>query len=142
MKKAYWTNQLKEGLIAIPVGVILSLSVVDYHQWKAEAPTVVEYTDIGDIGLPIPTGNTNIWDLIPNHQWLGSNQYKYTLDVVIEAEDEYWEIEKLGGNYYRIRREDYDDMEGHYEFFTEEELGTLEDVYDYIKHHKVPKQYR
>ena len=68
-----------------------------------------------------------------------SNNYHYTLEVITIAEDpEYWEIEQLGGNFYRVRREDYDDnYYGKYEFDCEELIGDVEDLYKYAKDHQI-----
>ena len=67
------------------------------------------------------------------------NNYHYTLEVITIAEDpEYWEIEQLGGNFYRVRREDYDDnYYGKYEFDCEELIGDVEDLYKYAKDHQI-----
>lgn len=67
------------------------------------------------------------------------NTYHYTLEVITVAEDpEYWEIEQLGGNFYRVRREDYDDnYYGKYEFDCEELIGDVEDLYKYSKEHNI-----
>ena len=135
-------RKLKETLCAIPIGILIGGILIKY-----QIPTMDthgysrEYTNIGNIGLPVPTGNINIEDLFPDINGLGSNKYRYTLNVLTIAEDEYWEVEKLGGNYYRVRREDYDWMDGYYEFDTEEKLGTLDDLYKYIKDHGVHKKY-
>lgn len=140
-----WFKKLAnlENLFILGMGGLLAIAQADYYEWMSEPPIPRVYnTDISNIGTPVPLGTINLEDLGINSGGLGSKQYKYTLDVTIEAEDEYWEIERLGGNYYRVRREDYDDMEGHYEFYTEEKIGTLEDLYDYVKHNKVPKQHR
>lgn len=68
-----------------------------------------------------------------------NNTYHYTLEVITVAEDpEYWEIEQLGGNFYRVRREDYDDnYYGKYEFDCEELIGDVEDLYKYAKEHNI-----
>lgn len=68
-----------------------------------------------------------------------NNNYHYTLEVITVAEDpEYWEIEQLGGNFYRVRREDYDDnYYGKYEFDCEELIGDVEDLYKYAKDHNI-----
>lgn len=68
-----------------------------------------------------------------------NNNYHYTLEVITVAEDpEYWEIEQLGGNFYRVRREDYDDnYYGKYEFDCEELIGDVEDLYKYSKEHNI-----
>lgn len=133
-------THVKELLILIPLGAFLAYSVIDYSQWVNKAPTICsyKYTDINNIGQRIPTGNISIEDL---HNRL-SKSNRYTLSIVTEAEDEYWEIEKIGDTYYRVRREDYEEIDGYYEFDTEEELGTLEDVYHYVRNNKVPKRYR
>ena len=135
-------RKFKEILCAIPIGILIGSILIKY-QIPIENTNGYsrEYTNIGNIGLPVPTGSINIEDLFPDINGLGSNRYRYTLNVLTTAEDEYWEIEKLGGNYYRVRREDYDGMDGYYEFDTEEKLGTLEDLYRYIKDYKVPKKY-
>lgn len=140
--KSFWIKYSLKFFVHTLVGVLLSLSVVDYYRWRAEAPTVVEYTNIGDIGLRDPVGYLSLEDIGIDCNGLGSKKYRYTLDVVIEAEDEYWEIEKFGDKYYRVRREDYDDgLNGHYEFDSEEEIGTLEDLYEYVKNNGIPKKY-
>lgn len=135
------TKPLKEVLYGIPVGIlfglILASNTPDMQNTNGYS---CKYTNIGDIGLPVPTGNINIWDLFPDMDGPNSG-YRYTLGITTLAEDEYWEIERLGGNYYKVRREDYDGMDGYYEFDTEEKLGTLEDLYEYIKANKVPKKY-
>ena len=135
-------RKFKEILCAIPIGILIGSILIKY-QIPTENTNGYsrEYTNIGNIGLPVPTGSINIEDLFPDMNGLGSNRYRYTLNVLTTAEDEYWEIEKIGGNYYRVRREDYDGMDGYYEFDTEEKLGTLDDLYRYIKDHKVPKKY-
>lgn len=68
-----------------------------------------------------------------------NNNYHYTLEVITLAEDpEYWEIEQLGGNFYRVRREDYDDnYYGKYEFDCEELIGDVDDLYKYAKEHNI-----
>lgn len=68
-----------------------------------------------------------------------NNNYHYTLEVITVAEDpEYWEIEQLGGNFYKVRREDYDDnYYGKYEFDCEELIGDVEDLYKYAKEHNI-----
>lgn len=78
-------------------------------------------------------GNLSLEDLGIN------NNYHYTLEVITIAEDpEYWEIEQLGGNFYRVRREDYDDnYYGKYEFDCEELIGDVEDIYKYAKDHQI-----
>ena len=134
-------KSLKEVLYGIPIGILFGLILI------SNTPNIqntngysCKYTYIGDIGLPIPTGNTNIWDLFPDMDGPNSG-YRYTLGITTLSEDEYWEIERLGGNYYKVRREDYDGMDGYYEFDTEEKLGTLDDLYRYIMDHKVHKKY-
>ena len=135
-------RNFKEILCAIPIGILIGSILIKYQiPIKNTNGYSCEYTNIGNIGLPVPTGSINIDDLFPDINGLGSNRYRYTLNVLTPAEDEYWEIEKLGGNYYRVRREDYDGMDGYYEFDTEEKLGTLEDLYRYIKDHGVHKKY-
>ena len=68
-----------------------------------------------------------------------NNNDHYTLEVITVAEDpEQWEIEQLGGNFYKVRREDYDDnYYGKYEFDCEELIGDLEDLYKYAKDHQI-----
>lgn len=68
-----------------------------------------------------------------------NNTYHYTLEVITVSEDpEYWEIEQLGGNFYRVRREDYDDnYYGKYEFDCDELIGDVEDLYKYAKEHNI-----
>lgn len=57
----------------------------------------------------------------------------YELQIITEAEDEYWEIEKVNGNYYRVRREDYYPGEERIEFDTEEPIGDIDQLIKYAK---------
>ena len=87
-----------------------------------------------------PLGTVSLEDLGIKDGWKQS--YHHTLEVITIAEDpEYWEIEQLDGNYYRVRREDHDpDFNGRYEFDTEEPIGDLVDLYNYAKSHKIISQ--
>ncbi|MCM1078695.1 MAG: hypothetical protein NC344_03065 [Bacteroidales bacterium] len=59
-------------------------------------------------------------------------------DIITAAEDEYWEIEKLDGKYYRVRREDCDaDLHGRDEFDREELIGDEEDLRRYAGEHEI-----
>ena len=49
------------------------------------------------------------------------------------AEDEYWEIESIDGIYYRVRREDWEEIEGGDGTQLEERIGNIEDLKDYIR---------
>lgn len=90
-------------------------------------------TPIKDIGKQEYLGTISLEDL-----GIHTRNYHHELDVVTTAEDEYWEIEKLGNNYYRVRREDNDDgLNGHYEFDTEEYIGDVEALYKYAKEHNI-----
>ena len=83
-------------------------------------------------------GTQKLWNLTLEDIGINNN-YHYTLEVITVAEDpEYWEIEQLGGNFYRVRREDYDDnYYGKYEFDCEELIGDVEDLYKYAKDHQI-----
>lgn len=104
----------------------------------ASCVTNTNYTNSctsGSVGTQ-ELGNLTLEDIGIN------NNYHYTLEVITVAEDpEYWEIEQLGGNFYRVRREDYDDnYYGKYEFDCEELIGDVEDLYKYAKeHHIIPR---
>jgi hypothetical protein len=63
--------------------------------------------------------------------------YHYTLNVISRAEDEYWEIEQIDGNFYRVRREDYEGGSIHYEFDSEELIGNIDDLYRYVKRNNI-----
>ena len=56
------------------------------------------------------------------------------IDMIRDIEDDYWEIEKLGNYYYKVRREDYEDIEGNCDE-REELIGTYEDLYSYWLSH-------
>ena len=101
----------------------------------ASCVTNTNYTNSctsGSVGTQ-KLGNLTLEDIGIN------NNYHYTLEVITVAEDpEYWEIEQLGGNFYRVRREDYDDnYYGKYEFDCEELIGDVEDLYKYAKEHNI-----
>ena len=87
-----------------------------------------------------PLGTVSLEDMGIRDGWKQS--YHHTLEVITIAEDpEYWEIEQLDGNYYRVRREDHDpDLNGRYEFDTEEPIGDLIGLYNYAKSHKIISQ--
>lgn len=87
-----------------------------------------------------PLGTVSLEDIGIRDGWRQS--YHHTLEVITIAEDpEYWEIEQLDGNYYRVRREDHDpDFNGRYEFDTEGPIGDLVDLYNYAKSHKIISQ--
>ena len=53
-------------------------------------------------------------------------------DLVLEAEDNFWEIEYFDGKYYRVRREDWEGIYGKYEFDGEEEIGDIKDLQEYV----------
>jgi hypothetical protein len=57
--------------------------------------------------------------------------------VISRAEDEYWEIEQIDGNFYRVRREDYEGGSIHYEFDSEELIGNIDDLYRYVKRNNI-----
>jgi hypothetical protein len=81
-------------------------------------------------------GNIQLEDLginASNHEVPSNEEYK----VILEAEDEdYWEVEKLGDTYYKVKREDRDkDLHGPDEFETEEEIGSWEDLCQYALDH-------
>ena len=104
----------------------------------ASCVTNTNYTNSctsGSVGTQ-KLGNLTLEDIGIN------NNYHYTLEVITVAEDpEYWEIEQFDGNYYRVRREDHDpDLNGRYEFDTEEPIGDLVDLYNYAKSHKIISQ--
>ena len=101
----------------------------------ASCVTNTNYTNSctsGSVGTQ-KLGNLTLEDIGIN------NNYHYTLEVITVAEDpEYWEIEQLGGNFYRVRREDYDDnYYVKYEFDCEELIGDVEDLYTYAKEHNI-----
>lgn len=101
----------------------------------ASCVTNTNYTNSctsGSVGTQ-KLGNLTLEDIGIN------NTYHYSLEVITVAEDpEYWEIEQLGGNFYRVRREDYDDnYYGKYEFDCEELIGDVEDLYKYAKEHNI-----
>lgn len=69
-------------------------------------------------------------------------EYRYWLQILSEAEDEYWEIEHIDGNYYKVRREDWDDLDGYYEMTLEEPVGDLQDLVEYAKKNRNTRVYR
>lgn len=80
----------------------------------------------------IPLGNITLEDL-----GFGDNDEQSdipSLKTLYEAEDDYWEIERFGGNYYKVRREDYDrDYYGKDEFDCEELIGNTDALYRSIE---------
>lgn len=70
---------------------------------------------------------------------LSPTQYQtwhYELDILTESEDEFFEIERLGDDYYRVMREDAEEpLDGHYAFDLLEEVEEVELLYKYAKQH-------
>ncbi len=64
---------------------------------------------------------------------VNGRNFTYWFKVVTEAEDEYWEIEHIDGKYYKVRREDWDDLDGYYEITLEEPIGNARDLIEYAK---------
>lgn len=139
----WFSNISSEGKLSIIAGIvlfgILSLGAKDIIDTRSTLPascvTNTNYTNSctsGSVGTQ-KLGNLTLEDIGIN------NNYHYTLEVITVAEDpEYWEIEQLDGNFYRVRREDYDDnYYGKYEFDCEELIGDVEDLYKYAKEHNI-----
>lgn len=86
---------------------------------------------------PVDTNQSSSMDICPKN--LGTitlEDLGIQPDLINEAEDEYWEIEQIGDQYYRVLREDYErGYQGKYEQDEEALIGDLEDLYIYSKHH-------
>lgn len=122
----------KDGIPAIIAGILVGGLMV-----LGSIDTPQQYTNYNNSGLrehtkPIYThkeiigGDTNSLNG-------RKSEYRYWLQIVNEAEDEYWEIEHIDGKYYKVRREDWDDLEGYYEITLEEPVGDLNDLVDYAR---------
>lgn len=136
----------KENRATLVIAIVLtSVFICKQMIEDSKEREVKTFGPIGEIGTPINKPNEPVRFLdvegddyyksaISNAE-SGKTMYHYTLDVVKEAEDpEYWEIEKIDDNYYRVRREDWDDdFYGHDEFDCEEYLGDIEQIYDYFQ---------
>lgn len=85
---------------------------------------------------PVDTNQSSSMDICPKN--LGTitlEDLGIQPDLINEAEDEYWEIEQIGDQYYRVLREDYESgYQGKYEQDEEALIGDLEDLYIYSKH--------
>lgn len=85
---------------------------------------------------PVDTNQSSSMDICPKN--LGTitlEDLGIQPDLINEAEDEYWEIEQMGDQYYRVLREDYESgYQGKYEQDEEALIGDLEDLYIYSKH--------
>ena len=139
-----WFSHISsEGKLSIIAGIVLFgiffLGTEEMINTRSTLPascvTNTNYTNSctsGSVGTQ-KLGNLTLEDIGIN------NNYHYTLEVITVAEDpEYWEIEQLGGNFYRVRREDYDDnYYGKYEFDCEELIGDVDDLYKYAKEHNI-----
>lgn len=139
-----WFSHISsEGKLSIVAGIVLLgiffLGAKDMIDTRSTLPASsvigtnnTNSNSSGSVGKQ-KLGNLSLEDL-----GIGNN-YHYTLEVITVAEDpEYWEIEQLGGNFYRVRREDYDDnYYGKYEFDCEELIGDVEDLYKYAKEHNI-----
>lgn len=62
-----------------------------------------------------------------------NGRFSYEHQLVRLAEDEYGEIENIDGIYYRVRREDWEEIEGGDGTHLEERIGNIEDLKDYIR---------
>lgn len=122
----------KDGIPAIIAGILVGGLMV-----LGSIDTPQQYTNYNNSGLrehtkPIYT-NREIIEEDTNSINGRKSEYRYWLQIVNEAEDEYWEIEHIDGNYYKVRREDWDDLEGYYEITLEEPVGDLKDLVDYAR---------
>lgn len=64
---------------------------------------------------------------------VNGRNHTYWFEILIEAEDEYWEIEHIDGKYYKVHREDGDDIDGYYDITLEEPIGDARDLIEYAK---------
>lgn len=139
----WFSNISSEDKLSIVAGIVLFgiffLGAKDMIDTRSTLPasSVISTNNTnsnssGSVGKQ-KLGNLSLEDL-----GIGNN-YHYTLEVITVSEDpEYWEIEQLGGNFYRVRREDYDDnYYGKYEFDCEELIGDVESLYKYANEHKI-----
>lgn len=122
----------KDGIPAIIAGILVGGLMV-----LGSIDTPQQYTNYNNSGLrehtkPIYT-NREIIEDDTNSINGRKSEYRYWLQIVNEAEDEYWEIEHIDGKYYKVRREDWDDLEGYYEITLEEPVGDLKDLVDYAR---------
>lgn len=131
----------KDGIPAIIAGILVGGLMV-----LGSIDTPQQYTHYNNSGLrehtkPIYT-NREIMEDDTNSINGRKSEYRYWLQIVNEAEDEYWEIEHIDGNYYKVRREDWDDLEGYYEITLEEPVGDLKDLVDYARKNRHTRVYR
>lgn len=122
----------RDGIPAIIAGILVGGLMV-----LGSIDTPQQYTNYNNSGLrehtkPIYT-NREIIEDDTNSINGRKSEYRYWLQIVNEAEDEYWEIEHIDGKYYKVRREDWDDLEGYYEITLEEPVGDLKDLVDYAR---------
>lgn len=139
----FWTNHKfsDSTIISSIVGVFLlvmyTYALVDDRKHSKDIfNNHTEYTNIGNIGDSHTFTETNT--KIPELKNTKSKPtYHYTLDVVTRAQDEYWEIERIDNNYYRVRRQDHEDSSIHYEFDLEEYIGDVNDLYNYAMRNNI-----
>lgn len=98
-----------------------------------------ETRDVPNKNTPVDTTKNSSMDICPKN--LGTitlEDLGIRPNLIDETEDEYWEIEQIGDLYYRVRREDHEQgYQGKYEYNEEDLIGDINDLYRYLKHHKI-----
>ena len=113
---------------ALLAGLFLSYCFIDYYGKDRESPSVVYKTP--DICKDFNEGGHVSYEELGNDLGLGSNK-EIPLSLIIQSEDNFWEIEYYNGKYHRVVREDWEDIQGKYEYDEEEEIGNINDLENY-----------
>ncbi len=120
-------------LIGIALVVIIGIGISSYQDSKKEIiPNHQPMDNICNIEVGSPEEKVTLFDI-------NSTQEKPSLQVIYYAEDpEFWEIEHIDGNYYRVRREDREP--GYYGFdefdLGEDLIGDINKLKRYAIQHK------
>ena len=129
MKTSSSSDRIPAIIAGILVGGLLILGHNDINKPINNTNTI----DSGLRGYAKPKYNYNNQVLVDTLSVNGRNNYRYWFEIVTQAEDEYWEVEHIDGKYYKVRREDWDDIDGYYEITLEEPIGNTRDLIEYAR---------
>lgn len=87
--------------------------------------------------LPNNIGDKFIEDLNDSLSKLVKVKYHYTVEIsTVSVDPEYYEVDYIGGNEYRVRKEPvYSELDGYYSFDSYEPITSINGLYKYIKSH-------
>ena len=112
---------------AIVAGIFVLTSILIYQP--------KQYTNTYNNGLREPVNHIIYTSNKEGNSSVNGRKLEISQDIsmVFKAEDEYWEIEYYNGNYYRTRREDWEELNTEEYLDIEELIGDYKDLKRYTQ---------